>query len=125
MHMEAARGSLTPVLARMGGVPGPITTTSFVGRALTQRGTIFEDPRETAGVSALSTDLTAEFSIVSLIAVPLLRNDVALGVLYFHRTLGGPFSTQQVTLIETFADQAVIAIENARSSTNCRRATRR
>jgi signal transduction histidine kinase/CheY-like chemotaxis protein/HPt (histidine-containing phosphotransfer) domain-containing protein len=51
----------------------------------------------------------------SAIATPLLRTGEAIGALYITRAENpNPFTTQQVALLETFADQAVIAIENAR-----------
>jgi signal transduction histidine kinase len=46
--------------------------------------------------------------------VPLLRSGQLIGCLILHRRVVGPFSTQQILLAETFADQAVIAVENAR-----------
>ena len=47
-------------------------------------------------------------------AVPLLGREHAIGVLLNMRYEVRPFTDQQIALLETFADQAVIAIENAR-----------
>jgi signal transduction histidine kinase len=51
---------------------------------------------------------------LSFVGVPLLRNEEAIGVLYVRRNEARPFTDRQVALLETFAAQAVIAIENAR-----------
>jgi GAF domain-containing protein len=50
----------------------------------------------------------------STLAVPMTRNDAVIGVLVIASPLTGPFPQRQVDLLQTFADQAVIAIENAR-----------
>ena len=50
----------------------------------------------------------------SMLAVPLLRNDRVEGVLVIAQTEPGAFSSRQIELVKTFADQAVIAIENVR-----------
>ena len=48
------------------------------------------------------------------LSVPLLRENVAIGNIQVRRDEVRPFSDQQIGLLQTFADQAVIAIENVR-----------
>ncbi len=50
----------------------------------------------------------------SMLAVPMSREGTAVGVIWVARASAGPFPDNQIALLQTFADQAVIAIENVR-----------
>jgi two-component system NtrC family sensor kinase len=56
----------------------------------------------------------AERGVRSFVAVPMLRGADPLGAIVVSRARPGAFSSGEIALLQTFADQAVIAVENAR-----------
>ncbi|HYC14040.1 MAG TPA: GAF domain-containing protein, partial [Stellaceae bacterium] len=85
---------------------------SGAARAALERRTIhIPDVRTDPGYSYGAREVGA---IRTILGVPVLKNDTLLGVLMIFRLEVNPFSEKQIALIQTFADQVAIAIENAR-----------
>src|SRR5262249_45006668 len=60
----------------------------------------------------------------TILSVPLVRESVAIGAIILRRTEARLFSERQIALLKTFADQAVIAIENVRLFTELQTSNR-
>jgi GAF domain-containing protein len=102
--------------------PNPIDRTSIAGRAaLTKRVVYIPDVTVEPDYDRAPTWTLG--NLRSLISVPLLREDDVVGAITLGRSTTEPFTERQIALIRTFADQAVIAMENARLLSELRERT--
>jgi GAF domain-containing protein len=114
LRFVAHHGSIPP--------PGPVgeyfrtlERGSVTGRSLLE-GRILHiaDLQAEADEFPTGSDLARRLGFRTLLSIPLMREGAAIGTIMVRRTEARLFTERQVALLQTFADQAVIAIENVR-----------
>jgi signal transduction histidine kinase len=100
-------------MAEVGRIPVVPERGSISGRVLAEgRAVQIDDVEADPEYSFKSMSKPQDYR--TALGVPMLRNGAPVGIFVLVRTEVRPFSEKHVELVQTFADQAVIAIENAR-----------
>ncbi len=116
-------GDVSGRVASYGTIPAPeaeedvpLIRSILTGRAILDRQTFHvHDLAEAAATEFPDSMVYAKrFGVRTIVATPLVREGVSIGAIVVRRTEVRAFSEKQIALLKTFADQAVIAIENVR-----------
>jgi GAF domain-containing protein len=113
-------GQYLPVVAHYGPIPYPGQVMSLGRGTVTGRSILERCPIHVIDLQAETEDFpegsarAREARTRTALSVPLLREGVALGSIHLRRAETVPFTDKQIALLQTFADQAAIAVENVR-----------
>jgi GAF domain-containing protein len=122
LHYAAEFGEFGRILH---GDTAPLNRDSVMGRSICDK-----QPVHVVDLQSADHDfpLGREYALAlghrTTLAVPLIREDRALGTILVRRAEVRPFDDKHIALLKTFADQAAIAIENARLLNELRQRTR-
>ncbi|HYQ99095.1 MAG TPA: GAF domain-containing protein [Casimicrobiaceae bacterium] len=94
--------------------PQPLSRDTSSGLAILERRVLTYGDVEAGDMPPRSLDGVHATGLKSITFAPMLSEGRAIGTLWVGRSFRGAFSDKQITLLKTFAEQAVIAIQNAR-----------
>jgi GAF domain-containing protein/HAMP domain-containing protein len=113
VHLSAYKGEKRDELARI--YPMPLSRESGTGCAiLDQKVVHFDDVREGASVPPQVIRGAEVLGFKSIVFAPMMFEGRGIGAIWVGRKFAGAFTEKHISLLKTFADQAVIAIQNAR-----------
>ena len=119
-QIRLLEGNRTRLVASFGNVPAPEFSPTTMGRAggraILNRETVHvHDLLEASKTDFLDArEVVTRTGTRTILSTPMLREGTAIGVINIRRTEVRPFSERHIKLLETFAAQSVIAIENVR-----------
>ena len=124
LHIGAAHGPDAERVRALYPVPleGTASEVAFRERRLVSYADVFNDPEVPSGVREIAHRIGKNYSMA---LAPMLWEGRAIGSIFVGRTSMKPFSEKERSLLRTFADQAVIAIQNARLFNETREALER
>jgi GAF domain-containing protein len=102
----------------------PLDRTTIMGRSICDKKPVhIADALEAGDDFPNGRQLAIRFGHRTVLSIPLIREGQALGTILVRRTEVRPFEDKHIALLKTFADQAAIAIENARLLNELRQRT--
>ncbi|MBR1283732.1 GAF domain-containing protein [Bradyrhizobium sp. AUGA SZCCT0177] len=124
LHIGAAHGANAERVRALYPVPleGTASEVAFRERRLIHYADVFNDPDVPSALREIARRIGKNYSMA---LAPMLWEDRAIGSIFVGRTSMKPFSEKECSLLRSFADQAVIAIQNARLFNETREALER
>jgi two-component system, NtrC family, sensor kinase len=114
-----------PIAQRHGDFSLPLVPGTVGGRSVLESRTVqVADLQNEDREFPEAVENARRFGFRTILSVPLLREGIAIGGIQLRRTEVQLFSDRQIALLQTFADQAVIAIENVRLFTELQTSNR-
>jgi GAF domain-containing protein len=121
MHQKASFGNLRGLDTDE---TVPLDRTTIMGRSICDKKPVhIADALEVGDDFPNGRQLAIRFGHRTVLSIPLIREGRALGTILVRRTEVRPFEDKHIALLKTFADQAAIAIENARLLNELRQRT--